>query len=68
MEKKDLDKRICDVEPNETCTMTYREYINWGYTELGYPKKTVEQMLDLDKMSEDMLNDVLEEVDWLLSK
>lgn len=71
MKREDLDKRICDVDPNSTNTDTYREYIDWGYRYIGWRpigKDLYERTADLDKMTDEELTDVLEELDWLLEK
>lgn len=76
MKREDLDKRICDVEPNSTNTQTYREYIDWGYRflEIGdfvneLNKKTLyERTADLDTKTDRELTDIIEELDWLLEK
>ena len=76
MKREDLDKRICDVEPNSTNTQTYREYIDWGYRflEIGdlvdkpNERTLYERTADLDRMTDEELTDVIEELDWLLEK
>lgn len=76
MKREDLDKRICDVEPNATNTQTYREYIDWGYRflEIGdfvneLDEKTLyERTADLDTKTDKDLTDIIEELDWLLEK
>lgn len=76
MKKEDLDKRICDVEPNSTNTQTYREYIDWGYRflEIGdfvnesNEKTLYERTADLDTKTDRDLTDIIEELDWLLEK
>ncbi len=76
MKKEDLDKRICDVEPNSTNTQTYREYIDWGYRflEIGdfvnesNEKTLYERTADLDVKTDKDLTDIIEELDWLLEK
>ena len=71
MKRKDLDKRICDVEPNSTNTDTYREYIDWGYRYIGCNltgESLYERTADLDRMTDEELTDIIEELDWLLEK
>lgn len=76
MKREDLDKRICDVEPNSTNTQTYREYIDWGYRflEIGdfvnepNGKTLYERTADLDVKTDRELTDIIEELDWLLEK
>lgn len=76
MKREDLDKRICDVEPNATNTQTYREFIDWSYRflEIGdfvneTDKKTLyERTADLDTKTDKDLTDIIEELDWLLEK
>lgn len=76
MKREDLDKRICDVEPNSTNTQTYREYIDWGYRflEIGdfvnelNEKTLYERTADLDTKTDRELTDIIEELDWLLEK
>ena len=74
MKREDLDKRICDVEPNATNTQTYREYIDWGYRflEIGdfvnelNEKTLYERTVDLDTKTDEDLTAIIEELDWLL--
>ena len=76
MKREDLDKRICDVEPNSTNTQTYREYIDWGYRflEIGdfvnepNERALYERTADLDTKTDRELTDIIEELDWLLEK
>lgn len=76
MKREDLDKRICDVEPNATNTQTYREFIDWGYRFLKIgdfadvlnEKTLYERTADLDIKTDEELTDILEELDWLLEK
>lgn len=65
MRKEDLDRRICDVEPPAENTETYREYMTNAYREFFGPGIPIP---DYDSMSEEELNDRLEELDWLWSK
>ena len=78
MKRENLDKRICDIEPNATNSQTYREYIDWGYRFLktgetdkadkADEKDLYKRTSDLDTMTDEELTDVLEELDWLLEK
>lgn len=76
MKREDLDKRICDVEPNATNTQTYREFIDWGYRFLkirdfadeSNEKTLYERTADLDTKTDKDLTDIIEELDWLLEK
>ncbi len=67
MKKSQLDKRICDCEKGATNTQTYREFIETGYKELGCPLCSLNN-LKLDSKSELELNEMIEELDWLLDK
>lgn len=62
MKKSDLDKRICDVEEVATNTQTYREFIDECCQEF-YGEK-----FDLDSMSEESLNKLLDFMDYLCDK
>lgn len=65
--KNNLNKRICDCETSDT-TETYLEYIIWGYEYIGCPlsEKEIEHLKN--NASNEELNNVLEEVDWLVTK
>lgn len=62
MKKTDLDKRICDVEKGAENTQTYREFINACCDDF------FEARYDLDNMSEEKLNELLDFVDELCWK
>lgn len=65
MRKEDLDKRICDCELGATNTETYREFI------INASKELFGQAYDFlkyDELSEEELNHIIEELDWLLEK
>lgn len=65
--KANLDKRICDCLENSTNTETYRKFIVNGYKFLGCPlSKQKEEYLD--KATNEELNDIVEELDYLLDK
>ena len=68
MKKYQLDMRICDCEPGATNTQTYREFILEGYKYLGLYLGQSLDPLKLDERNEDELNEIIEEVDWLLDK
>lgn len=65
MIKEDFDKRICDCEPNATNTETYREFlVNSIHHFYG-----LEAIIpNFDNMSEEELNDRIDEMDWLWEK
>lgn len=65
MKKEDFDKRICDVEPNASNEETYREFlINSIHHFCGDDA----MIPDFDKMSEEELNDRIDEMDMLWEK
>lgn len=63
--KEDLDKRICDCEPGATNTETYREFIIHISKELFGQSY---DFLDFEDISEEELNKIINELDWLLEK
>lgn len=65
MKKEDFDKRICDVEPGATNTETYREFI---INSMHYFHGKRCPIPDLDKLSEEELNDIIDEYDYLWEK
>ena len=65
MKKEQLDKRICDVEPNATNTETYREFI---INSIHYFCGNKVYIPNLDKISEEELNDIINELDYLWEK
>ena len=65
--KGNLDKRICDCEPGATNTETYREFIVNGYQSIGCDL-TEKQIQHLDEASNKELNEIVDELDWLLEK
>lgn len=65
--KENLDKRICDCLDNATNTQTYREFIIDGWKELNMPLDDKE-IQSLDLVSNEELNHMVEELNWLLSK
>lgn len=64
MKKADFDRRICDMEPGASNTETYREFlvnsIRHFYGDVPLP--------DFDAMSEEELNDRIDEMDYLWEK
>lgn len=65
--KGNLDNRICDCLEDATNTETYRQFIISGYKEIGCALSE-QQEKRLDKATNKELNDIVEELDWLLSK
>ena len=65
--KENLDKRICDCLDNATNTQTYREFIINGWEELNMPLDDKE-IQSIDLVSNEELNHMVEELNWLLSK
>ena len=65
--KDNLDKRICDCLENATNTETYREFLINGWEMIGMPL-TETEIESLDKMNNQELNDMIDELDWLLGK
>lgn len=65
--KENLDNKICDCLENATNTETYREFIINGWKELGCDLSEKE-INDLSNKTNEELNDIVDELDWLLSK
>jgi len=65
--KDNLDNRICDCLEGATNTETYKEFLINGWAEIGCPLSEKE-ITSLDEMSNEKLNDMIEELDWLLDK
>lgn len=65
MKKDDFDRRICDVEPNATNTETYREFMVNSIRCFYGPDARIP---DFDSMSEEELNDRIDEMDYLWEK
>lgn len=65
--KDNLDRRICDCLEGATNTETYREFIVNGFKDLGC-NLSEKEIADLDTMSNEGLNKMVEELDWLLNK
>lgn len=65
--KDNLDRRICDCLEGATNTETYREFIVNGWDYLGY-QMTDKEIADLDTKDNEELNDIVDELDWLLDK
>lgn len=65
VKKIDFDKRICDVEPGASNTETYREFL---INSIRYFYGESAKIPDFDSMSEEELNDRIEEMDYLWEK
>ena len=65
--KNNLDKRICDCLDNATNTQKHREFIIHGCEELNMPLDDKE-IQSIDLVSNEELNHMIEELNWLLSK
>ena len=65
--KDNLDTRICDCLEGATNTETYREFIIGGWEDLNMPL-TEEEKASLDSKTNEELNNIVDELDWLLSK
>ena len=65
MKREDFDKRICDVEPGATNTETYREFL---VNSIHYFCGKSAIIPDFDEMTEDELNDCIDEMDYLWEK
>lgn len=65
--KENFDKRICDCLEGATNTETYREFIINGWKELNMPLSDKE-IKHLDKATNEELNNIIDELDWLLDK
>lgn len=66
--KNNLYKRICDCEEGSKNTETYLEFILWGYEYIGCPLNEEQIEYLKNKASNEELNDVLEEIDYLVTK
>lgn len=62
MLKSQLDQRICDCEEDATNTQTFREFIVLAESDI-YGIHS-----DLDAMSDDELNEYLDDLDYLMEK
>ena len=65
--KENLDNRICDCVEAATNTETWREFIINGWEELNMPL-TEKEKAALDNKTNEELNDIVDELDWLLDK
>ena len=65
--KDNLDRRICDCLEGAANTETYKEFIVNGWKELDYEFKE-EEIAALYTKTNEELNFIVEELDWLLSK
>lgn len=61
--KENLDKRICDIEPNATNTETYREFLVRSAKEFY-----IDYIPDFDIMTDEDLKVYLDEYDYLWDK
>ena len=66
--RENLEKRICDCEEGATNTQTYLEFIIEGYKDIGCDLSESKIEYLKSKANNEELNDVLEEIEWLLSK
>lgn len=60
--KEQLDIPICDIEDTATNEGTFREFIRSSEEEFGL------QNLDIDGMTDEELNDYIEQLDYLWTK
>lgn len=65
--KDNLDRRICDCLEGATNTETYKEFIVNGWEYLGC-NMTEEEIASLYNKTNEELNDIVDELDWLLDK
>ena len=65
--KDNLYRIICDCLENATNTETYKEFIVNGWKELSYELNEKEIAALYTKTNEE-LNFIVDELDWLLSK
>lgn len=65
MHKTNLDKRICDVEPDATNTETYREFLINSYRHFYGDNVLIP---NFDQMSEEELDCRINEMDLLWEK
>ena len=66
MRKKDLDKRICDVELGATNTETYREFLINSMIFFSGNENC--KIPDFDSLTEEFLNELIDEYDYLWEK
>lgn len=66
MKKEDFDKRICDVEPGATNTETYREFLINSMK--FFSGKEDYKIPDFDNFTEEFLNELIDEYDYLWEK
>lgn len=66
--KNNLNKRICDCEEGSKNTETYLEYIIWGYKYINCPLSEKQIKYICNDASNEELNNVLEEIDYLVTK
>lgn len=66
--RNNLYKRICDCEEGSENTETYLEFILWGYEYIGCPLNYKQIWHLINEASNEELNNVLEEIDDLVTK
>jgi len=65
MRKEDFDKRICDIKPNASNKETYREFL---VNSIHYFYGDDAIIPNFDSMSEEELNDRIDEMNMLWEK
>ena len=65
--KDNLHRPIKDCELNSKNEMTYLEFMCYGYASINSPL-SAEKILEIMKMSNEELNEILEELDYLMEK
>ena len=65
MTKANLDHLICDVEQNAINTETYREFMVWAFCKIYGDDARIP---NFDDMSDEELNCLLDDLDYLLEK
>lgn len=66
--KNNLNKRICDCEKDATNEQTYFEYIIDCTECIWNIKLSDKDKEDIRNKTNEELNDILEEIDWLIVK
>lgn len=66
--KNNLRKRICDCEPNATNTQTYLEYIIESCELLFSDKLSEEDIKNIERKTNEELNELLDWLDYLADK
>lgn len=65
MKKEDFDKRICDIKPNASNKETYREFL---VNSIHYFYGDDAIIPDFDSLSEEVLNDMINDMNMLWEK